>query len=441
MNPNAGFAETIQEDLRQCSPMLLEAGLTGMDGLGQPAGAGPLGALVLQARTFGSLVPRLLVDYEEQSLHGSEVASVVVPRRGRLSRSARDYLSRGGEIYPARFRVVRSTVEKDPAVLSWLLHLSYLLEDKLERATGRLRKHVRGELEGRRDYTWALRKENDLLRAMEASLSGASACMTRVQRRILEQGEFRLRPQPDPPGSCPSSPVFASLRALSYELTASETALSRELRGAVSQQATASLPFLYQRWCGVKIVDELREMGWIPFADPLPALFLGGRIRFSKDTPESPQPVAMTLWCEPHLTLQGRHPSRLYSLHKEASPDFVFITPGPHGQDAFVLDPTLSTDATARREKSRYLTDLAFDNLQLVAGVPALHHPRRAWSISPVRTKRCEPLDLEGRSGTIPLSPIEYDAEALSGWLEDVESHAISWASHAVPKPETPDFP
>ena len=57
MNPNDGFADTIREDLRQCSPMLLEAGLTNVEG--QATGAGPLGVLISHVNNFASLVPRL----------------------------------------------------------------------------------------------------------------------------------------------------------------------------------------------------------------------------------------------------------------------------------------------------------------------------------------------------------------------------------------------
>lgn len=434
MLPTEDFAHTIQSDLREFSPMLLEAGLTEVDPGSPGAGSGPLGVLLSQVSTFAGLVPRLIADFEEQSRSGSEVVPVAVPRRARLSRSASDFVSHCGQVHPARFMATRSVIEKDPATLSWLLYISYLLEDKVERATGRLRKHVRGELEGRRDYTWALRKENDILRDLETALTEANGRLTRVQRRILEEGEFRLRPQPYPPRNCPTSPLFTALRLLSHELDRPETALSREFRGIVGDQATASLPFLYQRWCGVKILHVLRLMGWVSLVDPLPALFLGGRIRFSKDLPDNLGPAEMTLWCEPHLTLQGRHPSGLYSLHKEASPDFVFITPGPNGPDAFVLDPTLSSDIGVRREKSRYLTDLAFDALQLVAGVPALHQPKRSWSASPIRATRCELLDLAGRSGTIPMHPIDFSDGALRGWLEDVESCAIGWTGHSTPK-------
>lgn len=426
------FTHIIQSDLRDFSPMLLEAGLTESGGGDPGSQSGPLGVLLSHVSTFAGLVPRLIADFEDLSRSGSEEVSVVVPRRARVSRRAGDFVGCNGKLYPTRFVATRSVVEKDPATLSWLLYISYHLEDMVERATGRLRKHVRCELQGRRDYTWALRKENDILRDLETALTEANGRLTRAQRRILEEGEFRIRPQPYPPRNCPDSPLFRALRLLAYELERPEVALSREFRGMVSDKAVASLPFLYQRWCGVKIVQTLRTMGWMSLADPLPALFLGGRIRFTKDLSET-APAEMTLWCEPHLTLQGRHPSGLYSLHKEASPDFVFITPGPHGPDAFVLDPTLSGDVTVRREKSRYLTDLAFDALQLVAGVPALHQPKRAWSVSPIRATCCELLDLEGRTGTIPMHPVDYSDGALRGWLEDIDSYAIGWMGFVMP--------
>lgn len=426
-----GFVNRIQADLQEFSPVLLEAGLAEAEPMARSAG--PLSALLGRVDLFATIVPRVLTELEEWPDQADvEYVPVPVPRRARASHHPRDYARFGDAVRPVQFIRARPVGGADSEVLGWMLHLSYILEDRVDRATGRLAKHLRTQLQNRRDYTWALRKENDILRELESTLDEAEARVRRAQQRILSESQYRLQPTPMPPRPFPMAPAFTSLRLLADELLHPESALTRDLRGILGHEAAASLPFLYQRWCGVKIVQTLRAMGWRTTVDPLPPLFLGGRIRFAKGRINA---CEITLWCEPHLTLQGRHASGLYSLQKEASPDFVFITPGPQGSDAFVLDPTLSTEVTVRREKSRYLTDLAFDSLQLVAGVPALHQPRRSWSAAPTDAARCELLDLEGRSGTIPMYPVDFSEVALRGWLEDLEAYAMGWQRRPVHLP------
>jgi hypothetical protein len=250
-------------------------------------------------------------------------------------------------------------------------------------------------------------------------------------QRLAAHANRRCAPSGQPPRPFPSTPAFTSLRRLLDELRHPEDSLPWLLRELLRPGPGAvEVPFLYQRWCGVKIVEMLWEMGWESGSDPVPALFLGGCIRFAKGPAGEATGGArceISLWCEPHLTLPGRHASGLHSIAKEASPDFVFVTPGPNGVDAFVLDPTMSTERAAMQEKSRYLSDLAFDGLHMVAGVPVLHQPRRAWAAAPIRASRCELHDLEGRSGTVPLHPLEGAGRALRGWLDDVEAHARAW--------------
>ena len=183
----------------------------------------------------------------------------------------------------------------------------------------------------------------------------------------------------------------------------------------------ADLPFLYQRWCGLKLIEALRAMGWRCKKDSLPVLFLGGELEFEK------QGVLLSLWFEARIFSEIGHASGMVCAEKEASPDFLLLTPGRGGRDAFVLDATLSTSSEARSLKSKYLSTLRNAGMRTIAGVPTRHGPLASWAAAPIARSSCDLEGGSGRSGTVPMLPVNWSDAPLRAWLGDIEAHALAW--------------
>jgi hypothetical protein len=62
-----------------------------------------------------------------------------------------------------------------------------------------------------------------------------------------------------------------------------------------------------------------------------------------------------------------------------------------------------------------------------VAGIPVVRNPVRAWSAAPLHMTHCELGDIEGRTGTIPMHPLDWSSQPLLAWLRDVEIYAMAW--------------
>jgi len=85
-------------------------------------------------------------------------------------------------------------------------------------------------------------------------------------------------------------------------------------------------------------------MDWIWHDDPTGALFLGGEIRLYKAD------VQISIWIEPRFSRRKAHLSG-FICHEvtETHPDYMIVTPGPSGIDAFILDPTTTADPEIRQ--------------------------------------------------------------------------------------------
>jgi hypothetical protein len=62
-----------------------------------------------------------------------------------------------------------------------------------------------------------------------------------------------------------------------------------------------------------------------------------------------------------------------------------------------------------------------------VAGIPVVRNPLRAWSAAPLHTPHCELDDSEGRTGTIPMHPLDWSPQPLSEWVKDIDRYAVAW--------------
>lgn len=421
----SGLAETLVAELRAFAADLLDPGLApALRWRRGVAYGGGLGAVVEQAATLAGIVPRLLdeLDVSDYSFREEELLTRV-PVRALLPRRPMDWIRHEGRLVPQRWTTILPVPEPDVRPLGWLLHIVGLMQDVVVRAQQRLGKHFEEAIRSRRGTSEFARADTDALRALEAGLDRARTDLDRAAVDVMEAAGFRLQPTHHLPRPFPRAPSWTSLRELADPLVHPGAGLPG-IVGSLLQQPvlTADLPFLYQRWCGVKVIESLRGMGFETRDDPVPPLFLGGRVRCFKEG------VRITLWCEPRLTRGGDHECGLYCERGEATPDYVFIVPGPGCEDAYILDPTLDKDQDVRALKSRYLAQLAFRRLPLVAGVPAVRHPLRAWAAAPLDLPHCHLDSRDGTKGTVPMNPVRFDTGPLRHWLSDIEAHAAAWS-------------
>jgi hypothetical protein len=183
----------------------------------------------------------------------------------------------------------------------------------------------------------------------------------------------------------------------------------------------ADVSFLYQRWCGLQLLLAFERQGWARRGDLVGPLFLGGRVELVR-----PDASDVVVWFEPRVSqatmaLTGWGVPR---GKRELTPDFL-ITCGAAGvRDAFVLDATLSRKDDILDEKSKYRLGIIGLDTQFVAGVPVQRRPLRSWAVAPLQGSSCRLGDPEGRTGSIPLRPVDLDLGPLDAWVADVSLHA-----------------
>jgi hypothetical protein len=109
----------------------------------------------------------------------------------------------------------------------------------------------------------------------------------------------------------------------------------------------------------------------------------------------------------------------------------MIVTPGPNGVDAFILDPTTTANVEVRYSKGKYLNTVEAIGMGNVAGIPAVRNPLRAWSAAPLHLPHCELDDSLGRTGTIPMHPLDWTTEPLTNWVSDIDNYALAWGKFA----------
>ena len=355
-----------------------------------------------------------------------EVVAARSPRRARLSRRPGDYVVCDGRLVPDRWERVEEIDVVDRRPLRWLLHLLDLQLEHAEYFDGRIGKYIDEIVQyavGTSDFA---RDEVAALRALQADLDTAKHVVQRSRAQVLAASAWSLTPSLNRPNPYPRTPEWSALRfdaeLLSEPHCAAAWAAS-ELRGGTAW-SMADVPFLYQRWCGLKLVQRMLALGWSTSANVAEALLLGGVISFSRAQ------ASISLWVEPRITSRIIHASGLRTVgHRELSPDLVFVVRGPHGPDAFVLDPTMQTAPSAMEAKGKYLFSLAFDAPQQIAGTPTSRVPRRAWACAPLRSSNCQLFEADGRVGAIPMNPLSYRGDGLMAWIDDLVRWSVAWSS------------
>lgn len=419
-------------DLREFSADLLAVGLTDRSGLRRNAGTAPgsMGRLLAAVTTMTRLIPILLVELREiRARTGLVEVLVPTPVRAEVSKRPADYQRVGKRMLPMRWVSLAPAVEGIHPALRWLHHLLLQLKGQIDEARDRTKKRVSDALAARASSSgWGLTDRYGLERMIE-SLSSAEASLVRQINRIRASAPGRLLPSERPPSPFPMTPAWAALRRMADALFNPETSLPDRIVDVLTgTETSADLPFLYQRWVGVRIVGTLEGMGWITRDDPVGAIFLGGRMTFEKGA------ARFDLWVEPRLSKEPHECGFQTRDDQDATPDYMFIIPGPGGFDALILDATLNTDYAAILKKGNYINRLEREGLAMFAGCPVVKRPLAAWSACPSAARQNRMLVRDGTIGSIPMLPQEYDGRPLHHWLEEIGRRTLAW----TPLPPSP---
>jgi hypothetical protein len=438
------LAEGILDDLRSFAEELLERGLAApgaaMAGTG---GSRTLTAILRAAETFDRLLPGLLeaLDLREDPSRVL-VHAARSPVRAQLSRRPGDYEIRDGRLLPRVWEREVPVLLPDAEPLRWALHVRDRIAADLSNAAARYDKWIDEAAINRRGESEYARREAGELAAIAEHILARQESLDRARGLLHRAAGRPVTPRASVPRALPSAASWSSLRRLAMVVLQPAHLIGAHLAELLrSPVETADLPYLYQRWCGVKVLQALEGLGWRRETDAVGPLFLGGRIEFVRDG------VPLDLWVEARIGGTVDHPCGLRASRSEATPDYILRTPGrsplggraqgpavTRGHDYFVLDPTLSTNEKILSGKSKYLTCLATTEPRLIAGAPAYIGPLRVWAASPLDSPAAEifPVRDMGTCGALPMNPAEWNPKPLSAWLADVTAHAMAWGRRDI---------
>lgn len=415
---------TVVDDLRAVSADLLEPGLATAAPIGAMGGHGPLlRGLLMAADAFAALIPRLLseLDLTADGTSG-EWRSTMVPRAARPSTAPHDYMLSNGVALPLRWLRFDAEQRPDAGALRWTLHLCDRLRQQLNTHSLRLGRQLEEALLVRSGAsTWAVH-DSQTLRALAQDVQQRLVSIRQAEAGIRAVAGRQIFASDRAPVPYPQQPAWSRLKRLARDLLNPEAMLGTMLNDLLADPiAIADVPFLYQRWCGLHLVQAFERLGWKRHGDLTGALFLGGRVQLFGAGAEQ-----LTIWIEPRVS-RATMPLTGWSCASrgdELTPDFL-ITCGEVGmRDAFVLDATLATSDEVLNSKSKYRFGIVGIDTMLVAGIPVARRPLRSWAIAPMDSTLCRLNDPEGRTGGVPLHPGRRDLRALDSWVADVSLHA-----------------
>jgi len=426
MNP---FLQQLVDDLKEFSSDLLAPGLQAPQQVSTEMGTVANSSALLNSIDFlTSLVPQLVAELQTTDItHKVMVHYTTSPKRATFSRRPNDYQQDNlKRLLPSHWLNVLPVAELDARPLRWLLYLLNLQQNALAKIHSRTTKYIDNSLlnqQGESNYA-----ENDraTLLSMRSRLDEAQAKLEHARVTLLRR--VRLAPSPSLPHPYPRSTAWIRLRRYAQQLIQPTeylpTFLNALLNGTLE---IADTPYLYQRWCGIKLLKAFESLGWVWHDDPTGALFLGGKIPLYRSE------VEIGIWVEPRFSPYKVHPSGFTGRRPiEIHPDYLIVTPGPHGIDAFILDPTTTADVEIRRSKGKYLNLIEVIGMANVAGFPVVRNPLRAWSAAPLHLPHCELDDTEGRTGTIPMHPLDWSIHPLQEWTRDISHYALAWGRFAT---------
>lgn len=417
------FAERVIADLRTFSGHLLDPGQSSK---GQRlVEAGTESVLLGAVQALTGLLPRLLDELEDAADPRQTIQRRTwTSTRAQLSRAPSDWRFVSGRALPQRWVRQDPSPEPDLRALQWLLHLEERLSEELAHISQRTHRFIDESRVARRGTSqWAVRDEAGL-ESLACRTKSARLSLERARRNILRGSGGAGRSSPRAPSPFPRGRAWWRLRQLAASIDDRGRTLAERIAALLGvAPSLADEPVLYQRWCGMRIIEGLEALGWRAEGNYVGALYLAGHVAFRKES------TCIDLWIENRLT-RTPHASGFQCVRGEdATPDYLIVTPGAGGLDAFVLDATKSSDAEVLEEKGRYLDLLQGTAPAVVAGVVSgPRRPLRAWAGAPLVIGHCQLATQSGSRGVVPMHPLTWNPAPLRAWLSDIERHARAWS-------------
>ncbi|NOT32266.1 MAG: hypothetical protein HOP15_17610 [Planctomycetes bacterium] len=419
------FAERLIADLRTFSGHLL-------DPTGAPERSpslrilegGTESVLLGAVRALAELVPRLLDELEDLEDPRQTVQHRCwTATRAKLSRSPSDWQISAGRALPQRWMRMQASPEPDLRALGWLLHLEHTLSDELLSVSQRTQRYIDEARAARRGTSGWAAQDQEGLDALARRANSARLSLESARRSIVRRGGGTARRSRRAPSPFPRGRSWWRLRQLAGSIEDKQRTLAERIAALLHvAPELADEAVLYQRWCGMRIIEGLGALGWKAEGDYIGALYLAGHVSFHKDG------TRIDLWIENRVTREAHASGFLCVRGADATPDYLIVTPGAGGLDAFVLDATKSTDEEVVGEKRRYLDLLQGVAPAMIAGVVSgPRRPLRSWAGAPFDLGHCRLTTQSGSSGVIPMNPLVWNPAPLCSWLSDIERHARAW--------------
>ncbi len=427
MNP---FIQQLVDDLKKFSAELLAPGLHVTQQISTSIGTvSSTAALLKSIDLLTTLIPKLIAELQlTDATRKVMLHYTPVPKCATFSHRPSDYQqdTTKQRLLPAHWLSVLPLPEVDTRPLRWLLYLLDIQENALAKIESRTTKYIDNCLLTQQGDSSYAQNDRTTLLGMRSRLYEAQAKLEHARGLLFRTVQSRIVPSHTLPDPFPRSAAWTKLRRYAQHLLNPNDYLPNFLHSLLNGTLEiADTPYLYQRWCGIKLLAAFEELGWLWYDDPIGALFLGGEVALHKAD------IKINLWIEPRFSKYKIHPSGFTCQENlETHPDYLIVTPGPYGVDAFILDPTTTADIEIRRFKAKYLTSIETATRILVAGIPVVRNPLRAWSAAPLHTGYCELGDIHGQTGTIPMHPLDWSLEPLKDWLRDIDRYALAWGNN-----------
>jgi len=423
------FLQKLIEDLKIFSNELLSSGLHATQQISTSMSTVASTTALLKAIDFlSALIPKLMGELQmTDATRKVMVYYTTSPKQATFSRRASDYqLDSAKRLLPAHWLGVLPVAELDTRPLRWLLYLLEVQQAALAKVHTRTNKYIEDSLLSQQGESAYAENDRSTLLSMRSRLDEAKSKLASAKALLLRNVQQPIVPSSNIPHPYPRSPSWMKLRRFAQQLLHPNDYLPSFIHNLLHGTVEiADTPYLYQRWCGVKLLQAFETLGWVWHRDPTGALFLGGEVCLYKSE------IQISLWIEPRFSKRKVHPSGFSCQTVETHPDYLMVTPGPNGVDAFILDPTTTANPEVRSSKSRYLDTIEAIGMGAVAGIPVVRNPLRAWSASPLHLPHCELDDSEGRTGTIPMHPLDWSPQPLQDWVMDIDNYALAWGKFA----------
>lgn len=420
----SALAERMIADLRAFSGHLLDPGAARHE-RARLADAGTESVLLAAVQALAGFVPYLLDELEDlEDPRQSVQRRSWTATRAKLSGSPSDWQFSGGRALPQRWVRMDPAPEPDLRALNWLLHLEHELSEELLRVSQRTQRFIEEARVARRGASqWASEDQTGLDRLANRA-SSARLALEGVRRSILRRSGGAVRHSARAPSPFPRGRTWWRLRQLAGNIEGRERTLAERITALLgASPEIADEPVLYQRWCGMRLIEGLEALGWKAEGDYIGALYLAGHVAFRKER------TCIDVWIENRLTRQPHASGFLCVQGVDATPDYLIVTPGAGGLDAFVLDATKSADEEVLGGKRRYHDVLQGTAPAMVAGVVSgPRRPLRSWAAAPLDLGYCRLAIQTGMHGVVPMHPIQWNPSPLRAWLSDIERHARAWS-------------